>query len=163
MRTLSGVTLAAVALVAFASGPLVPGFDVTASADSRGLGDVGSGAVSVGAVSVPNDPATLDRGEYGSGAYYLDAPPATVAIESVTGRPMVGYELRIPELGYTGSTVAFLSASDAGTLTLTLDRKPFAPDRVSSGSYRGETRVFARANGEKRLLYEASIRIEVRG
>lgn len=162
MRLLSAAVLVVFASVAFASGPVVPGVDVTDPPRASSAGTIGSGTVSVGDATFSADTATLDRGEYGSGAYYLRAPSATIDVESASGRPIVGYRLRIPELGYTGSAIAFISADDIGPVTLELDRKPFSPERISDEAYRGEATLFVRANGEMRVLNETSIRIEVR-
>ncbi|MFC4357236.1 hypothetical protein ACFO0N_04645 [Halobium salinum] len=161
MWTGARATLVVFLAVALVSGPLVSGLDFTTSSDAGPVDAVGDGRVAAGSVTLSGETASLDQGRYGSGAYYLDAPSATVAVESVSGSPMLGYRLRISDLGYAGSTVAFLSPEDTGTTTLELDRKPFAPERVEGSAFRGEVTVFVRADGTERVLYERVVEVEV--
>jgi hypothetical protein len=150
-----GLLLAVVVL----SGPLVGAVDLTSESELTGLGQ---GNVSVSSVSTDGS-VSLNRGEYGAGAYYLSTPPARLTVTAISGQPMLVYSVEIFELNYKRSTTHFLSADDAGERTLTITRDSLAPDAVENDSYRGRIQVLARTNGTDRLLHSRNVTIEVDG
>ncbi|WP_224333839.1 hypothetical protein [Haloprofundus halobius] len=166
------VRLAALLVVttAVASGPLVSGVDFTPDASSAEIDEadavpLGTGDASVDNVSVAADGVRLERGAYGSASYYLRMPDATARLRSVTGRPMLVYNVRIPELGYERSSTAFLNESFTAdgptTLALTLDDDPVDPERVTESSYEAEVSVLLRTQSERRVLHERTVTVEV--
>lgn len=152
---------AAVAIVlgtALVSGPLVGAVDFT---HERGETFApGSGSADVSVVSTP-ERARLDRGSFGSGAYNLRVPDATVRITAVSGQPILVYKIRIPDLGYTRSTAHFLDSSSEGRTTVSIEADALDPDGIDRDSYPGELVVLVRADGGDEVLYRGPITVEV--
>ncbi|WP_224268038.1 hypothetical protein [Haloprofundus salinisoli] len=172
MRTSGTVVWFSVLLVAalsVASGPLVGGVDFTPAGDttseSGSEGSLGAGNATVTDVSLDAAGVRLERGGYGSQAYYLRVPDATVRLQSVTGRPLLSYNVRIPALGIERSSTVFLNESytenGATTLALTLDDDPVDPERVTESSYEAELSVLLRTDSGSRTLRAVSLTVEV--
>lgn len=156
-----GGTVALLLAVTLLSGPLVGAVDLTPDREEREFAP-GAGTVEASVVSVPSN-ATLDRGAYGSGAYYLRVPEATVDVAAVTGQPMLVYKLRIPELGYVRGTTHFLDESSTGRRTIALDEATLAPEEIDRDRYRGELLVLTRTDSGDRTISRTNVTVEVRG
>ena len=137
------------------SGPLV-GVSLTSSETF----DPGSGTIEASVTETP-DTATLERGDHGSGVYYLRASPVEVEIASVTGQPSLTYELFVTELGHTKSSITFLDSDATGTVNLEFDASTLEADRVDANSYAGVLRVIANDDDGERLLVERNVTVEV--
>ncbi|QCJ45915.1 hypothetical protein [Haloprofundus sp. MHR1] len=172
MRTSGTVVWLSVLLIAalsIASGPLVGGVDFTSAGDTTGDsgsgGALGAGNATVTDVSLDAAGVRLERGGYGSQAYYLSVPDATVRLQSVTGRPILSYKIRVPALGLERSSAVFLNESytEAGatTLALTVDDDPVDPERVTESSYEAELSVLLRTESGSRTLRRLSVTVEV--
>lgn len=152
---------AAVALIlgtALVSGPLVGAVDFTREREDTFA--PGSGSADVSVVSTP-ERARLDRGSFGSGAYNLRVPDATVQIAAVSGQPMLVYKIRIPDLGYTRGTAHFLDSSSEGRMTVSIEEDALDPDDIDRDSYPGELVVLVRADGGDEVLYRGPVTVEV--
>jgi hypothetical protein len=158
------VLVGVVCLTAIASGPLVPGVDLTSSepvsANSQSDGALGSGSASVSVQEFP-DRAHFTEGEFDSGAYYLSSPPIRVTAESITGRPILVCQLDIPTLGYSTNRLAFLNESANGTHVFQFDAGPISADKFDATEYSGELSVFVRANGEKNVIASRNVTVVV--
>lgn len=153
-------TVAVIVLVTLVSGPLVGAVDFTDEPDETTFAP-GSGEIDATVLSVP-ERALLEQGSYGSGAYYLRVPAATVDAERITGQPMLVYKIRIPELGYTRGTTHFLNSSNAGELTVTLSEGTIAPEQVDREQYDGELLLLTRSDAGERTLSRTNVTVEVR-
>ena len=153
------VTVGVVLATTLVSGPLVGFVDLTAdqSFSSAGLGE---GRATVTDVTFP-DRVVIEKGDYGSGSYYLRVGTASATVRDVVGRPILSYELSIPALGNTKSTIQVLSSSDDGEIELGFDEKPFGKDEITADSYAGTLSVAIRYGGEERTVARENVTIEV--
>lgn len=150
--------VATVLLVSLLSGPLVAGIDLSPPPDELQSAQTGNATVDV--VSAPEN-ARLERGAFGAEApYTLTVPDATVIISNVTGRPLLVYKVRIPELGYQRGTTHFLDASAEGRRSLNLESATLE-EELSQDSYRGELFVILRGDGPERTIYRGNVTVEV--
>ena len=149
MGILLGVTLA--------SGPLV-GVSLT---ESRSF-DPGSGAIEASVAETP-ETATLQRASHGGGVYHLRADPIAVDVTRVTGQPSLTYELAVPALGHTASSITFLDGDAEGAVRLEFDPSTLAADRVDADRYDGTLSVIANDDGGERVLTETTVTVEVVG
>lgn len=154
------VTVALIAGIALVSGPLVGAVDFTHEREKTFAPGTGSADVTV--LSTP-ERVRLDRGSFGSGAYYLQVPAAEVRVRTVTGQPMLAYKVRIPDLGYTRSTVHFLDGDTEGRMTVSLETDSLAPEEIDRESYSGEIVVLVRADDGDEVLYRGPVTVEVTG
>lgn len=159
-RRVAAVSVGLILAVTLVSGPLVGAVDLTPA--SRQEFAPGTGSADVTVRSVP-DAARLERGEYGSGSYYLRVPDATLRIEDVRRQPILVYKIRIPALGYVRGTTTFLSPGDEGTLELELAPDALPPDEVDRERYRAELVIVLRGADGERVLHEADVTVEVTG
>lgn len=158
MNVASGVQVAAVAVIVLgtlASGPL----DLTTP--RREAADLGEGSVDVASVTLP-ETVTLQRGRYGADGYYLQVPEATVEFERVTGGPVVGYTLAVPELDYTRQTAYFLDDGTTGSVSYGIEADTFPPEEIEQSAYDGKLRLVVRSNGSERVLKERNVTVRVR-
>lgn len=154
-------TVAIILLTTAVSGPAISAVDLTASDSFSGAG-LGDGGVTAGDVDLP-ETMTIERGEFGSGSYYLRVPPATVDLQAVEGRPIVSYQVSVEELGFTRSSVHVVSAGDTGQYELTLEEVAFGQDEIHNESYAGELTVIARYDDAEHVLASHNVTIEVTG
>ena len=82
-----------VVVVLVGAGPLT-GVDVTSVQAST----VGDGTATVTSVSVDTSALAVTDGRFGTNVSYFRIPPATVTVESVTGRPQLVYLVSAPGL-----------------------------------------------------------------
>lgn len=160
MNTERAVVWGVVGLVlatTLASGPLVGGVDFTTDAEKPAFGE---GNATIGEVSLPAS-AEIAYGRYGSGEYYLRVPDATVDLDDVSGNPLLAYEILIREMSYSRTTTHFISSSNTGSYTLSMERDSLAPEKVENESYDGRLRVFLRSNGTEQQLAARNITVEV--
>ena len=120
----------------------------------------GSGNATVRVDSLP-ERATIERGEYGAGSYYLRVPPAQVTVVEAEKQPLLTYKIRLPEMGYVRSTVRYIGPQYEGPMTLTIEEYTFGPDRIQQDEYRGELIVLVRANNEAHVVAQANITVTV--
>lgn len=153
-------TVAIVVLVTLVSGPLVGAVDFTDEPDGATFAP-GSGEIDATVLSVP-ERARLEQGSYGSGAYYLRVPAATVDAERITGQPMLVYKLRIPALGYTHGTTHFLNGSNAGELSVTLSEGTVDPESIDREQYEGELLLLTRSDAGERTLSRTNVTVDIR-
>ncbi|MFB6221390.1 MAG: hypothetical protein ABEH90_08115 [Halolamina sp.] len=146
--------------VTLASGPLIGAVQFTAASEADA--PPGSGHARATVLSTP-DSATLEKGEYGSGSYYLRIPDAVVRLADVSGQPLLSYQLYIRELGYSRATTHFLSPSNEGRMEVSLSSDAFAPEEIKEERYRGELILRLRDDGGERTLVEKNVTVAVRG
>lgn len=160
-RRIQWFTVAAILAVVVASGPLVPVDLVGERPDAPdGNAPAVSGNASILVLDEPG-PVTLERGRFGAGTYTFSGTGVTLQVDDVSGHPVVGYELSIDALGFTGSRLFFLNRSHAGsTITLSIERGNFPRGDLANESYSG--RVTVRVRGaEERVVGVWNVGIEV--
>lgn len=156
MDAVSGVQVAAVCFIGV--GMLVSGVvDLT---EERADPDLGEGEVEVTDWTLP-DTVTLQEGRYGNEGYYLQVPAATLAFERVTGQPVLGYKISIPELGYTRQTVYFLEPTEDERRSVEIETDTLEPERIDQSSYDATLQVVVQANGTEQVLAERPVTVEV--
>lgn len=159
-RTFVYAAVGCILAVTLVSGPLVPWVDLTRADAGEDPGELGQGDATAEVVSAPGR-ATLTRGAYGSGSYYLEVPDATVELRDVTGRPMLIYKIRLPAKGYSRGTNHFVSAEQEGTYELSLERDAWTRDEVTRDRYEGELVVLLRDGDSDRTVYRGNVTVEV--
>ena len=149
------VTLTAflVVLVVFVAGPLT-GIDVT----SAGQPTVGDGDMTVDTVSVDGSALATSPGRFGADVTYLRIPTATVAVESVTGRPRVVYHVSVP--GLDVDRVATRVVTTPGTYRLTPDDYALEPG-TTAGTYEAALAVRVQSFGASRTVSHTTVTVEV--
>jgi len=161
MSLASRTPVVAAAVIVLGTLVAAPGLGVVdVERDQESNPDVGTGNVTVADVSLPST-VRFQRGSYGSGSYYLRVPETQIRFESVTGRPVISYELDVPALNYNRQSVYFVDEGTE-TLTVTVEEDTFPPETFSQASYDGELELVLRANGTERVLANRTITVEVR-
>lgn len=95
---------------------------------------VGDGTATVADASF-GGAASLDRGRFGTGVYYLRIPAATVAVESATGRPRLHYRVEAPNLSFDATTSRVLGQPARGRYELAFPVRGLPEERVRRQSY----------------------------
>ena len=151
-------TVAFILGTAVASGPLVSAVSVP----EGGLTgpEPGTGDATVTVVSGPSD-AAIERGEFDTGAYYLDPPTLAVDLEAVSGQPVLTYSVSVDGL-QTSSAVYFVTGEDSGRMELTVDEEAFDPDEITESEYTGEVRLVLRGSNTEQTIYREPITVQVR-
>lgn len=158
-RPVVALTIGIVLATTLASGPFVGAVDLTAEQSFAG-GSLGDGRATVSDVTFP-DRVTFEHGDFGAGSYYLRAGTATATLQKVVGRPIISYEVSIPPLGYTKSTIQVLSSSSEGRIELQLDETAFGKQEIDNESYAATLAVDVRYGGEERPIATENVTIEV--
>lgn len=125
-----------------------------------GQAPLGQGTASVSVVSAP-ERATLEPGRQGGGVYYLRVPDTEVTVTQLRGNPILTYTIDVDQLGYSRSSVLGLAETGGGQVRLSLAQDAMDGDQLTRESYDGELRLVLRGNGEKTVVYEKGITIEV--
>ena len=152
-------TVAVVVATTLVSGPLVGFVDLTADQSFSGAG-LGEGRATVTDVTFP-DRVVIEKGDFGSGSYYLRVGTATAEVSEVVGRPILSYQLSIPALGNTKSTIQVLSASSEGEIELAIEESPYGKDQITADSYEGTLSVAVRYGGQEHAIASENVTIEV--
>ncbi|GGN86720.1 hypothetical protein [Haloarcula pellucida] len=147
-----------VVVTALVSGPLVPGVSLTQERDVA----YGTGNVTVAEVQFP-DRVTIERASFGQDGYYLTVPPATVRFSTLSGSPTMVYRLAIDELGYTRSTVHFLSESVGERYEATIQSDSFDENELTNETYHGTVGVVVEDSRSRRVVAERAVTVEVVG
>jgi len=158
-----GIVLTALLItgaVMVVSGPLVPQVDFT----SRDVAPAdGQPRINATIQQPPVGSFTFTRGGYGTDVYYLEAPTAEIRIDSISGSPLVLYEIDLYTLNRSLSTVTFLDARTAdGTISLAFDAPAIESDQLQSDSYPATVRILTRADNRTTVLYNTSVTVSVR-
>ena len=154
-RALLYAAVAVIVTLPVLSGPAVGLVDLT---PTRFEG-IGEGSATVDGVETP-DTARFDRA-LSSDSYVLNIPDARIHIAAIEGRPLVSYELSIPEMGYSRGTTHFLDADDTGWVSLSLESETFGPERIDRESYGGELSLVLRVDDTETVLHEGNVTVEV--
>lgn len=149
---------ALVVLAALLSGPLGVG---GLSAPEGPPEDAGNGTVALSVEHVPSDGVQFAERDSDVERYELSVPNARVDIESVTGAPILLYELQIPEMGYGRAGVYFLEAEDTGRKTLVMPEDSLPPELVEESAYDGFLLVKVRTSNGDRVLSRQNVTVEV--
>lgn len=128
------------------------------------VGNIGTGNVTVANVIIPNS-ATLRKGGFGSGSYYLDVPVGHIEFANKTGRPVIAYDLELDmgNISYNQESVYFVGPDTGNQINLSLKREAFPPGEVHERQYRGTITIIQRANNTNRILAQENITVEVQG
>ncbi|WP_129115100.1 hypothetical protein [Halegenticoccus tardaugens] len=156
---LATFTVAFVAIVSIAAGPLFGSVGLAAESDAP----PGSGTAAVDVRSVPETDVALERGRFGAETYHLAAPDAVVAVDGVRGNPTIRYAIDVPGLWF--SDVRTYEARDADGRELRMNFRPaeINPSRVTEDRYEGTLAIWLHErDDEYTLVYERTIVIEAR-
>jgi len=116
-------------------------------------------SATVALVSAPSDGITLERGRFGSGRYHVEAPPAVVEADDVTGSPELRYVIDIPGAWVTLTSRYELTSS--GRLRLGASPATVSPDRIERGRYEATVAVWLRTGTRERALLQRQVTVEV--
>lgn len=153
--------LAVIFLVSFVSGtPSGEMLLVNANEADENPHEIGSGNATVRVDELPNY-ARFERGQYGSGAFYLRIPSADVTVVSAEKKPMLVYKIQIAEMSFVRSSVRYIGAASVGPMRLRIQEATFGRDRIQKSTYQGELKVFVRASNREFVIANRSISIEV--
>lgn len=151
-------TVILILLTTLISGPLVGTVDFTTEHERTFA--PGTGQADITVMAVP-ERARLEQGRYGSGAYYLRIPDATVQIDAIEGQPMLVYKIRLPELGITHATTHFLDETIDGEMALSIRETTFDPDEINQEIYPGELIILVRTDNSDVVLYRGNVTVDV--
>ena len=147
-------TIALVAVLTVATGPLGPFSISPATSES-----LGSGSANLSVESVPTS-ATLTAGTY-TDVYYLDVPPAGVAIGDVRGSPLLTMSLTIEELGYSRSSVFVLSTTMVGEHSFEISRDSLELSNLTADQLDGTLQMVLRDGDGERVLVDRNVTVVV--
>lgn len=155
-------TVAIVVFTALLSGPLVGAVDLTEDSEVDTSFNPGQGSANVTVLSVP-ERGTLERYEFGAGAYYLRMGEMEVNVTAVEGQPILVYKLRSADLTFVSSTNTFLNESSTGPMTVPFREDTIQGERVdeSRDEYTMELVVGVLANDEERVIQRTNVTVEV--
>jgi len=145
-----------IAVTAVAFGPLVTAFSLDESADTD-TGGQDRGSVSIESVGFP-ETATIEPASYGAANHYVTVPAATVRFHSLTGVPMLVYQLRIEDLGMQLGTVHFLERIEGQTYEATLEPATLARDQLDE-EYTGELSVVVIDASGRRMVANRTVAV----
>jgi hypothetical protein len=146
-----------VSILAVASGPLVGAVDVSQQGPPAGEG---TAAVTVD--SMPTEQIILERGQFGSGRYHIDAPSAVITVDRVAGNPTLRYTVDIPSLWITATSRYELAETSETQMHLRPEPIGISPQRVDRDSYDGVLTIWIREGDRERQVFVEQITIEVR-
>lgn len=149
---------ALVVLAALLSGPLGVG---GLSAPDGPPVDAGNGTVALSVEHVPSEGIQFAERDSDVQRYELSVPNARVDIESVTGVPILLYELQVPEMGYGQTSVYFLESDDTGGKMLVMPEDSLPPELVTESSYDGFLLVKVRTSNGDQVLARQNVTVEV--
>jgi len=121
---------------------------------------LGNGTATVSVVSTPTE-LTIEPGRQGGGTYYLRVPDATVNITEREGNPLLTYKIDIDELGKSRSSVHGVADLGTGQKRLSIERLSLYERELGEDRYTATVSLVLRENGEKRILYNESMPVEV--
>ena len=154
-RVVAG-TVAVILVLTIATGPLGL-YDVP---ESRATDSLGEGNASITVVSAP-ETIPLEKGRYGNDEYHLRVPDAVITIDNLTGNPILNYNLDIPAMDTSKSSVHFLGQAGEGRYRLSFADSAMAASEVDQGSYRARLEIVVRSNGTERVVYDQPATVEV--
>lgn len=157
-RRAVSVTVTSILVALVLSGPVIDGVDLTAP---RSRATVSGGNATVEAVSIPAESFHIERGRFGTQAYYLRIPDATVTIESVTGRPRLVYRVVVPELGVERLQTRLLTESADGRVTVRMADRALPTSAVTARRYTGRLVVRVQSFDQDVTVYRRQIDVEV--
>ena len=137
------------------SGSLVPGVSLTQS----GPDSLDEGNVTVSNVAVDVESVVITPGRFGTNVSYVRVPDAEITVQRTQGQPRVVYQLAIPELGIDHSEPKLLTKT--GRTTVRIDPMAIQPAQLSKDSYEGQVTVRVQSYTVDRVVYNASISVEV--
>lgn len=142
-------------LTAVAFGPLVAGISLSEPPTSQ-VGEE-QGDVQIESVTFPME-ATIESASYGAANYHVTVPAASVRIQSLSGSPILAYELTIASLGVQLSTAHFLDDGTSSPYELTME--PATLDRESlDEEYTGEAAVVAIDSSGRRTVANQTVTV----
>ncbi|MFB6179353.1 MAG: hypothetical protein ABEI77_06475 [Halorientalis sp.] len=120
--------------------------------------------MTVESVSLPST-ATLRKGKFGSGSYYLEIPVGRLELANKTGRPVISYEIEVQmgNISYNQESAYFVGPETGREINLSLDSDAFQPEEIHEDTYTGQLVVTQRANGTNRVLAKQNLTVEVVG
>jgi hypothetical protein len=154
-RVVAG-TVAAILLLTVATGPLGL-YDVP---ETQATDSLGEGNASITVVSVP-ERIPLEQGRYGNDEYHLRVPSAVVDVDNLTGNPILNYNLDIPAMGKSKSSVHFLGEAGEGRYHASFADSQMAAGEVTQKSYEARVELVIRTNGTSRVIHTQPATIEV--
>jgi hypothetical protein len=154
-------TIGVIVLFAIVSGPLVPGVEFAGEPQSEDV-NPGVGSLNVSVVHVPDDGYYLQKGEFGTGVYYLNVSDAVVDVESVEGEPILTYKIKIEELKYSRQTVHFLDDSSDGRMNLSIESDDIDKSVIDQESYEATIIIIHRFRGGTRTIFSKNVTVKVR-
>jgi len=110
--------------------------------------------------SIPEDDITLERGQFGSGRYHIDAPPAVVRVENVTGTPILRYVIDIPGEWLTASSRYGLGGRE-GRISMRPSPVTVSPDAIDQERYEAIVSVWVRTGTHERDIVQRRVTVEV--
>lgn len=102
------IVVGTILLLTVVSGPLVPGVSFTRAQEET---DFGNGTAQISEVEFA-ETAVIEPLRFGGDAYILDMPPTRIAVDEVSGNPLVTYKISISSMNTTLIQTYQLSPED---------------------------------------------------
>ena len=152
--TIAGVGIV-ILLTAVAFGPLVAGISLSEPPKSQ-LGEE-QGDVRIESVTFPAE-ATIEPASYGAANYQATIPAAVVQIQTLSGTPILAYELTIAPLGVKLSTAHFLDEGTPSPYELTMEPATLNNEPLDE-EYTGEAAVIAIDSSGRRIVANQTVTV----
>jgi hypothetical protein len=154
-RVVAG-TVVAILILTVATGPLGL-YDVP---ETQATDSLGEGNATITVISMP-ETIPLEKGRYGNDEYHLRVPSAVINIENLSGNPILNYNLDIPAMGKSKSSVHFLGVAGEGRYNASFAESAMAAGEVTQQSYDAQLELVVRTNGTERIIANRTATIEV--
>jgi hypothetical protein len=150
------VVAALIVATTLATGPLVGAVELPA--ENQGP-TIGTGNATVSVTYLP-DTVTIEAGERGTDAYYLEVPAATVEVSELRGNPILDYSIQVDGFGYSRGSIHLLGELGEGPHSITLERDSFESGQLDQGQYDAVLSLTLRGDSEQ-MLVERNVTVEV--
>jgi hypothetical protein len=142
-------------LTAVVFGPLVAG--ISLSEPPKSQVSEKQGDITIESVTFPAE-ATIESASYGAANHHVNIPAASVQIQSLSGAPILAYELTIASIGVKLSTAHFLDEGNSSRYELTME--PATLNRESlDEEYTGEAAVVAIDSSGRRTVAKQTVTV----
>lgn len=145
-----------VVVTLLATGPLV-GVDAVRTQPTT----IGDGTAAVSDVRVDTSELRITAGRFGATVSYLRVPDASVAVESVTGRPRLLYQVTVPRLGVNLEAERLLTTGRSGTYRLAPGDRAFPPEALDRETYHGRVQIRVQSFESDTTVFAENVTVRV--
>lgn len=150
------IAVVVIASILLLTGPVIG--VVSVGGESPSLGD---GSATVATASLDGD-ATIDRGRFGTGVFYVRPPAADLVVTDVADAPRLVYRLGIRRLSYETTATRPLASSGSGRYRLAPPDDGISSDRIDSNVYVARIAVAVQSLSDHEVVFRQRVIVRVR-